>query len=824
VEEVVIIDALRTPIGKYHGSLKEYTAVELGTVAAKALLARNQQAKEHIAQVIIGNVLQAGSGQNPGRQVSLQSGLSSDIPASTINEVCGSGMKAILMGMEQIQLNKASVVLTGGIESMTNAPLFSYYNKAEDQYSAPVSTMMHDGLTDAFSSKPMGLTAETVAERYGITRKEQDEFAYHSQMKAAKAQAAKKFDQEIVPLTEKSGTVLQDEGIRATTTVEKLAELKTVFKKDGTVTAGNASTINDGAAMVLIASKSYCEEHQIPYLAVIKEIVEVGFAPEIMGISPIKAIDTLLKKQALTIEDIGIFEINEAFAASSIVVERELGLDPKKVNRYGGGISLGHAIGATGARIATTVAYQLKDTQERYGIASLCVGGGLGLAMLLENPSATASQTNFDEESASEKTEKKKFYALAPNERLAFLEAQGAITAAESLVFQEMTLNKETANHLIENQISEVEIPLGVGLNLQVNGKAYNVPLATEEPSVIAAMSNGAKMAGPITTTSQERLLRGQIVFMDVQDPEAILAKVESEQATIFAVANETYPSIVKRGGGLRRVIGRNFSPAESDLATAYVSIDLMVDVKDAMGANIINSILEGVAELFRKWFPEEEILFSILSNLATESLVTATCSVPFDKLSKTGNGRQVAGKIVHAADFAKIDPYRAATHNKGIMNGVEALILATGNDTRAVSAACHGYAARNGRMQGLTSWTIIEDRLIGSITLPLAIATVGGATKILPKAQAALALTGVETASELASLAASVGLVQNLAALRALVSEGIQQGHMSMQARSLAISVGAKGTEIEQLAAKLRAATQMNQEQARKFLTEIRN
>ncbi|MCT8193565.1 hydroxymethylglutaryl-CoA reductase, partial [Pseudomonas monteilii] len=173
-----------------------------------------------------------------------------------------------------------------------------------------------------------------------------------------------------------------------------------------------------------------------------------------------------------------------AFAASSIVVERELGLDPKKVNRYGGGISLGHAIGATGARIATTVAYQLKDTQERYGIASLCVGGGLGLAMLLENPSATASQTNFDEESASEKTEKKKFYALAPNERLAFLEAQGAITAAESLIFQEMTLNKETANHMIENQISEVEIPLGVGLNLQVNGKAYNVPLATEEPSV----------------------------------------------------------------------------------------------------------------------------------------------------------------------------------------------------------------------------------------------------------------------------------------------------------------------------------------------------
>ena len=242
VEEVVIIDAIRTPIGKYHGSLKEYSAVALGTAAAKAIIARNQALQDQINQVIIGNVLQAGNGQNPGRQVALKSGLSSDIPASTINEVCGSGMKAILMGMEQIQLNKASVVLTGGIESMTNAPAYSFYQKAENQYSNPVSTMMHDGLTDAFSNQPMGLTAENVAERYGISREEQDAYAYSSQMKAVAAQKANKFAKEIIPLTKDEVIVDQDEGIRPGTTIEKLAELKTVFKTNGTVTAGNAST------------------------------------------------------------------------------------------------------------------------------------------------------------------------------------------------------------------------------------------------------------------------------------------------------------------------------------------------------------------------------------------------------------------------------------------------------------------------------------------------------------------------------------------------------------------------------------------------------
>ena len=443
VEEVVIIDARRTPIGKYHGSLKKFSAVALGTAVAKDMFERNQKIKEEIAQVIIGNVLQAGNGQNPARQVALQSGLSVDIPASTINEVCGSGLKAILMGMEQIQLGKAQVVLAGGIESMTNAPSLSHYNKAEDTYSVPVSSMTLDGLTDAFSSKPMGLTAENVAQRYGISREAQDQFAYQSQMKAAKAQAENKFAKEIVPLAGETKTITADEGIRSQTTMEKLASLKPVFKTDGTVTAGNASTINDGAALVLLASKTYCETNDIPYLATIKEIVEVGIDPEIMGISPIKAIQTLLQNQKVSLEDIGVFEINEAFAASSIVVESELGLDPAKVNRYGGGISLGHAIGATGARLATSLVYQMQEIQARYGIASLCVGGGLGLAMLLERPTIEKA-----------KPTDKKFYELSPAERLQELENQQKISSETKQQLSQMMLAEDTANHLIENQIS----------------------------------------------------------------------------------------------------------------------------------------------------------------------------------------------------------------------------------------------------------------------------------------------------------------------------------------------------------------------------------
>ena len=257
--------------------------------------------------------------------------------------------------------------------------------------------------------------------------------------------------------------------------------------------------------------------------------------------------------------------------------------------------------------------------------------------------------------------------------------------------------------------------------------------------------------------------------------------------------------------------------------AEGFVSVDFKVDVKDAMGANIVNAILEGVANLFRTWFPEQKILFSILSNYATESLVKVSCEIPVERLSKGNNGQEVAEKIQAASRFSKIDPYRAATHNKGIMNGINAVVLATGNDTRAVASGIHAYASKEGSYQGLAKWDVRDGLLLGSLELPLPVATVGGAVKVLPKAQAALELLEITEAKELAQVMAAVGLAQNLAALRALVSEGIQQGHMSLQVRALAMTVGAKDEEITILSEKLRREKVMNQAIAEKLLLEIR-
>lgn len=337
-----------------------------------------------------------------------------------------------------------------------------------------------------------------------------------------------------------------------------------------------------------------------------------------------------------------------------------------------------------------------------------------------------------------------------------------------------------------------------------------------QKPSVIAACSNGAKMAssfGGFASEMTQKLLRGQIVFMNVRDAQMIRQTIENKQAVLFETAQTVYPSIVKRGGGLREILIRDFPENES-----FLSVDLLVDTQDAMGANIVNTILEGIANVFREWF-DEEILFSILSNYPTEAVVNASCDISFDALGK--NGREVAKKIVAASTFAQLDTYRAATHNKGIMNGVEAVILATGNDTRAASAAIHAYAARDGQYRGLSQWTMTDTHLHGAIQLPLALGTVGGATKVLPKAQIALQLLAVDQAKELAEVIAAVGLAQNLAALRALVSEGIQKGHMSLQARSLALSVGAKGEDIQKVADELKKTT-MNEATARMILASI--
>ncbi len=408
---------------------------------------------------------------------------------------------------------------------------------------------------------------------------------------------------------------------------------------------------------------------------------------------------------------------------------------------------------------------------------------------------------------------KKKFYQMSPAERLDFLD----LKSETRQILEETVLDVALADNLIENQISEFELPMGLAQNFVINGKKYLVPMVTEEPSVIAAASNGAKIAGNFQTVLSERLMRGQIVFYDVEQADHLMQTIEENQAGIFRAAKEAYPSIFKRGGGLRQVSSRAFE------AEGFVSVDFKVDVKDAMGANIVNAILEGVANLFRTWFPEQKILFSILSNYATESLVKVNCEIPVERLSKGNNGQEVAGKIQAASRFSKVDPYRAATHNKGIMNGINAVVLATGNDTRAVASGIHAYASKEGSYQGLAEWYVKDGLLFGSLELPLPVATVGGAVKVLPKAQAALELLEITEAKELAQVMAAVGLAQNLAALRALVSEGIQQGHMSLQVRALAMTVGAKDEEITILSEKLRQEKVMNQERAEKLLREIR-
>lgn len=377
MKEIVIIDALRTPVGKYDGALSDKTAAELGVHVVKNLLERHEDIKDDVKQVIFGNVLQAGTGQNIARQISINSGLSHHVPASTINEVCGSGMKAVILAKQLLQLEEADVVIAGGTESMSQSPIIRHRKSGEE-----VLTMMSEGLVDAFNGESMGLIGETIAEQFEISREEQDRFAQRSQEKALAARTAGAFEKEIVPFSDLS----EDETIRANSSLEKLSSLRTAFSENGSVTAGNSSPVNDGASALILANDDYAEAKELPVLAKLLASEEVGIDPEIMGVSPIKAIRQLLDRTDLDIEDIDLFEINEAFAASSVAVNQELNIPEEKVNIYGGAIALGHAIGSSGARVLTTLAYALQRENKRYGIASLCIGGGLGLAVLLENP------------------------------------------------------------------------------------------------------------------------------------------------------------------------------------------------------------------------------------------------------------------------------------------------------------------------------------------------------------------------------------------------------------------------------------------------------
>ncbi|WP_019261386.1 thiolase family protein [Gardnerella vaginalis] len=402
--DVVIVSAARTPIGKFGGALKSLTSVELGTIAAKAAIKRAGISPKSVDQAIFGNVLQAGSGQNVARQIALSAGLDESSCAMTINEVCGSGLKAIRLAQTAICMGDAQIVVAGGTESMSNVPFYAQnvrFGGLRYGNSALVDGLKKDGLCDAFTGKEMGVTAENVAAKFGISREQQDAFALKSHQKAVFAQNNGDFDAEITPVQLYDGTVInRDEHPRANTSMEQLAKLKTLFKADfdvreanetreadfsakhsPTVTAGNASGINDGAAALVLMSKDYAIEHRIDYLAEIVGFAEGGISPDLMGYAPKHVMERMLKNTGYTVENIDLFEINEAFAAQSIAVCQQLNINESKLNIRGGAIALGHPLGASGARILTTLLYALKDNHMQNGVAALCVGGGIGVSM-----------------------------------------------------------------------------------------------------------------------------------------------------------------------------------------------------------------------------------------------------------------------------------------------------------------------------------------------------------------------------------------------------------------------------------------------------------
>ncbi|MBF9297331.1 MULTISPECIES: thiolase family protein [Mammaliicoccus] len=380
MNKVVIVSAQRTPVGKFRGRLSNYSAVELGTAALKSAINKIQLDPKDIENVIFGNVVQAGTGQNAARQIAVNAGLPYETPGMTVNEVCGSGLKSIILGKQLIQLGEANVVAVGGVESMTNTP--DLILKKGD---APVKSFMHDGLTDVFHNMAMGLTAEAIATKYDVTREEQDAFALNSHLKSDKATKAGKFNEEIVSLEDVNGeTMTSDELIRPESTMEDLATLKTIFKEDGTVTAGNASALSDGGSALILMSESYAKEHGYTILATVGQHAEIGCDPLYMGYAPFYAVESLLNKTGKTIQDIDLVEMTEAFSAQSIPVKKNLNIPDEKFNIYGGAIALGHPLGSTGSRLVTTLAHALKQEDKQTGIATACIGGGLGIALMIE--------------------------------------------------------------------------------------------------------------------------------------------------------------------------------------------------------------------------------------------------------------------------------------------------------------------------------------------------------------------------------------------------------------------------------------------------------
>ncbi|RIY24283.1 3-ketoacyl-CoA thiolase [Bifidobacteriaceae bacterium NR021] len=412
--DVVIASAVRTPIGKFGGSLSSLSSVDLGTIAAKAAIERAGISSHDVDQAIFGNVLQAGSGQNVARQIALKAGLDTSSCAMTINEVCGSGLKAVRLAQSAIVMGDAQVVVAGGTESMSNVPFYATNSRFSGHKYGNfelIDGLQRDGLNDAFTGDAMGVTAENVAAKFGITREAQDIFALKSHQKAVAAIKRGDFASEIVPVTLANGTVItQDEHPREDTSLEQLSKLRTLFKAseetsgatcgvgkneiseneisknevckhESTVTAGNASGINDGAAALVLMSKDYAQAHGIEYLAQIVGFAEGGIDPDLMGYAPKHVMERMLNATGSNVDNIDLFEINEAFAAQSIAVSEQLHIDESKLNVRGGAIALGHPLGASGARILTTLIYALRDSNKLNGVAALCVGGGIGVAM-----------------------------------------------------------------------------------------------------------------------------------------------------------------------------------------------------------------------------------------------------------------------------------------------------------------------------------------------------------------------------------------------------------------------------------------------------------
>ena len=389
--DIVIISATRTAIGKFGGQFSSISAVELGTAAAKSAIQKGNIDPTLIDTVIFGQVLQAGLGQNPARQVALNSGLSHTSTALTVNEVCGSGLKSILLAAQAIRLGDAKIVLAGGMENMSLAPhLLPNRFATKNGNCTMIDALFHDGLTDAFSNEAMGITAENLVEKYGFTRQQLDEFAAQSQQKAYQAQQNGAFDKEITPIeltnkkTKQIVIIDKDESIRPETTVESLSALRPVFKTDGVVTAGNSSGINDGAAALILTTREVANTLNLPILATLTGYAEAGVDPSIMGIGPVPAIEKLIQRTHIPLDRVDLFELNEAFAAQSLAVIKDLKINPEKVNVHGGAIALGHPIGASGARIVVTLIHALQQRQLQTGIASLCVGGGMGVALSLK--------------------------------------------------------------------------------------------------------------------------------------------------------------------------------------------------------------------------------------------------------------------------------------------------------------------------------------------------------------------------------------------------------------------------------------------------------